>query len=385
MIDFSFSTVLTAVLVSNLLLVLITLCFRKTNLLLDIGYKLLAVLCAVILLRLLIPLELPITKTVPLPRILSNVLIVFRRPYTIGGIEFSIWSLFCMVWFVGILVNTVWFWQELQKQKKNICTQYTDITSHEVCASIIREFCTEKQAKRLRVLTSSKCLIPSITGLRRPVILLPETDAPLDINGQYALRHEIYHYVHHDLWLKALINLLVIVYWWNPFSHQLYRHISATMEMRVDDSILTGDPDTDYDYLGSILFYARRTDRSIRLSRQFIGYFGDIKSTLYKRIQLAKNQDHKPNYRMGAALSAFIIGVYILSYLFIGEIYYVRPEIEDSCIATSSSDFYIIINNNNTYDIYYNDIYLETADTLDYYPLCQNIYSSEEDYHEKNP
>ena len=76
MIHFSLSSVLMTVLVSNLLLVLISLLFRNEDVLAKIGFRLTAIFCIITLIRLVLPLELPFAKTVILPKVLSDVLFI---------------------------------------------------------------------------------------------------------------------------------------------------------------------------------------------------------------------------------------------------------------------------------------------------------------------
>lgn len=81
MIHFSFSSVLMTVLMSNVLLIAITFCFRNEKLLMNIGYKLMAVFCLVTLVRLLFPFELPVTVTLAFPRVISNAIAAVRHPW----------------------------------------------------------------------------------------------------------------------------------------------------------------------------------------------------------------------------------------------------------------------------------------------------------------
>ena len=36
------------------------------------------------------------------------------------------------------------------------------------------------------------------------------------VGNVYILKHELNHYIHHDLWFKAFGELISIIYWWNP-------------------------------------------------------------------------------------------------------------------------------------------------------------------------
>lgn len=64
MVHYSFSTILMTFIASNLIIVLITVCFRCEKILLSIGYKLAAVFLVLTVLRVLFPFELPFAKNV---------------------------------------------------------------------------------------------------------------------------------------------------------------------------------------------------------------------------------------------------------------------------------------------------------------------------------
>ena len=48
------------------------------------------------------------------------------------------------------------------------------------------------------------------------------------------LRHEISHVQHHDGLIKHIINLVVILYWWNPFVYIFRNQIHLLLEMCAD-------------------------------------------------------------------------------------------------------------------------------------------------------
>ena len=101
MIHFSFSSVMMTILVSNLLLVVISLLFRNEDILARIGFRLTAIFCIITLVRFLFPYELPFTRTIILPAVLSNMLFVLRHQHEIfPGFLLSVWNVFCVVWLV---------------------------------------------------------------------------------------------------------------------------------------------------------------------------------------------------------------------------------------------------------------------------------------------
>lgn len=387
MVNFSFSSVLITVFVSNLLLIAISLCFRNRNLLINIGYKLLSAFCIVTLVRFLVPLELPFTKTLAFPKAISTVTVAIVRSHgELFGIRLSVWTGFCAIWLSGILILTVRFIRQHMQLWNYARRAGKTLTKEEPYASLLAELCTEKQRKRIQIVEMTGVESPMLIGLRKPQILLPENADPHSQETLYALRHEICHYVHHDLWLKFAVNMIVIAYWWNPFSHMLNRQVDALLEMRVDNSIISKSAETAESYIESLLYYTQKGDDKLTTARQATVLFSGKRSTLSYRIHMMQRKKDNVNHLVNAAIFAMVIGVYVLSYLFIFEGTYTPPEIADAYMIPSHDNSYVIINEDGLYDIYMSDGFLlETTDTLLYFPNDMEIYTSKEEYDEKKP
>ena len=75
---------------------------------------------------------------------------------------------------------------------------------------------------------------PVLAGYRHPVIYLPRM--PLSKNNLIdILRHEYTHWKRHHLALKFLIQLIIILFWWNPCVYVLSRDLSHIIEMICDE------------------------------------------------------------------------------------------------------------------------------------------------------
>lgn len=387
MIDFSFSSVLMTVFMSNVLLIILSVCFLNDSLLVNIRYKLLAIFCTVTLLRFLFPFELPITQTIPLGNFqyISNFIQILRYPYIFSSeIRLSIWDVFCIIWILGILFFMIKFLLDCKDIKVQYMKDSQDITESELCASVLKEFCSEKQLKRVRVYKAPNVDGPMIIGLRNMAILLPPDTVSSEFHTVYALQHELFHFTHHDLWLKFAVNCLVIAYWWNPFGYFMNRQVDILLEMRVDAKMISGDKETAEGYLLSLKDHVSGRVRKSNCANQTIGLCIGGKSALNRRIKMMQCLDKRPNYPASIAMFILIVGIYILSYLFVFEGYYHSPEMEENCITLDAVSCYVIINENGLYDVYFgNGIFIETTDTLQYYPPNIMIYSSEEEYYEK--
>ena len=80
---------------------------------------------------------------------------------------------------------------------------------------------------------------PMLTGLLKPVILLP-TDAYADFQLHHILRHEYAHYRQRDLPAKLLVLAATAVHWFNPVIWLFSRTISLQCEMACDEQVLKG-------------------------------------------------------------------------------------------------------------------------------------------------
>lgn len=386
MFHFSFSSVLMTILMSNLMLIIIAMCFRSDSLMINIGYKLLAVFCIVTLIRLLFPLELPFTQTYALPSILSYIVVFFRHPFgTFLGIKLSLWTLFCVIWFVGAVVFLIRFAREHKTIRQFTGLIGEDVTGKEPYASILRELCSEKQLRRIRVVKMPGVRNPMIAGLRRPKILLPMKMDVSDEDTFYALKHEIYHYIHHDLWIKSAVKCLTIAYWWNPFTHWLNRQVDTLLEMRIDNAIMKKSPEEAFNYMLSIYRLLTGGDYSPEERDHPSSLCHAGGGSLNRRLRMIQHQGKKKNYLISIGVLLLIVSMYIGSYLVILEASVHGTNVRGYQFATSKDNVYAIQNEDDSYDIYIvNGYFLETTDTLELYPENITIYSSEEEYHEKN-
>lgn len=386
MITFSFSSVLMTVLASNLLLVLITLFFRNEKLLAKIGYRVMAVFCIVTLARLLFPCELPFTRTMILPALISEILSVLRHPYEIiPGLWISVTNVLCAAWFAGsifFLCNAVWKHMHLRRL---IRCNSKDVTSLEPYRSILGALGSEKECRRLRLLLSPLTGSPMIVGLLRPVILLPQNIDPADDDLLLAIRHEFYHYIHHDLWLKFFTDCFTMLYWWNPFCISLKRRVGTLLEIRVDASIVSDD-DTFTAYVASLLRFMRNSENHHNLLTQTTGLTFSNEDGLNQRIYMMQNRKARPSYIISVALLLLTFGMYIGSYLIVFEnssYMYLPEESENYTLPGDSNDnSYAVCNADGTYTVYlFDGRYTEVVDSLEFYPDIV-VYSSMEEYNE---
>src|SRR5215831_12518350 len=112
-----------------------------------------------------------------------------------------------------------------------------------------------------RVCDSALVSVPVTIGVLRPRILLPLgwqdwDDEKLDS----ILAHEMSHVARHDPWTQCISALHRAIFWFNPFSWWLNRHLADLAEQASDEAALSGGADRD------------------RYARTLLGFFETIRT-----------------------------------------------------------------------------------------------------------
>lgn len=366
---YSFSTVLMTILASNLLIILITFCFRKEKLMLSIGYKLLAVFLILTLIRFLFPFELPFTKSIYLPEFISIFIFYFRHPFFQSDyLWISLWSLFECVWVIGGLICLYRHIKAYMGTARYIAISGQDVTMKESVTTLLSGICGNRK-NPFRVIVITNLDSPKIFGILSPRILIPDY---IDLNSEefrFALQHESYHYYHHDLLIKEAINLLCILYWWNPACRLFKKQVGLILEMHVDDSLVNKDSAVGVAYMNSlihILESASGKHNSIHPSMT-VSMFSSKEEELTQRFQMLCHRDNKTRFPMFMLL-LMIVSIYLCSYGIILESNYGAQIENDDTLFTPSTGFHAVLKKDGTYDLYLNDIFTENLENLDYYP-----------------
>ncbi len=374
--NYSFSTVLMTVLTSNLLIIIMVLCFRSKNLMLSIGYKLLALFLAFTFLRFLFPVEMPFTRSIPLPEFFSRIIAHMRHVFfSFGQIEVSVWFLFECVWICGIVFMLIKQVFSYYKLRRYVVRYGTDVTEKEPYYSFLREVCDSRKS-RIRVALVPNLQVPCQTGIIRPYILLPaHMELPED-ELYHIFRHEFSHFLHHDFLFKQGISFLCALYWWNPLCRILMNKLDIILEMRVDKNLIKDDRISRSTYTAALMHVADIfVENQFKLRTPFymiapraVGDLRDLESRLH--FIYGKREQNIP---MLVALLGMAGILFAGSYCFIFEAYYT---IEDSIIVEDSTlemeeyyqeDMYAILLDDGTYDIYFSGTLIEHVDTMAHY------------------
>ena len=135
---------------------------------------------------------------------------------------------------------------------------------------------------------NAKVTTPLLTGLLRPRIYLP-SDRYTWKELELLLSHELSHYRHHDLWYKLILQMVCIVYWFNPLLHWMRREADQDLEFLCDERIMKDgahDERMQYNYLLAQTAVQRRNFYG--LSTGFNGSLADLKKRMVNIMRAGK-------------------------------------------------------------------------------------------------
>lgn len=379
---FDFSTIYTAIITSNILLILIALIVSNEKILINAGYKLITIFLGLTAVRFLLPIQVPFVTTVPLPQGISNFFVPLFTPlYTIAEVKITPILLITLVWIIGILVQGYRYYKANLIIYTRIFTTGRNVSKDARYVRIMEELYKDK-AKLFSIFQIPNLETPLIFGFFKPYILIPEQFDCTDEELAYILKHEVSHYLHHDLLVKCLTRLLTILYWWNPFGYLLYHQVNLVLEMRIDDSLTLETDKETAEYLNCLLHLAEYQDSIFcNPMSNTIAFTPGDENVLTKRFKMLLQRRQKKNWVLNLVLICMVIGIYLFSYLLIFEINVKPYWLDEEVININNLDSYIIDNSNGTYDVYLAGHKIETTDSLEYYSNDIPVYTREEYEH----
>ena len=225
-IQFSEYTIFITLLVSSLLILLLHLLLMNHK-----GYKyfrtdFIFIFVLVTVLRLCFPFEYFFTIIIPLPSIMNPV----REALHTSIFNIPAWGWLLIIDIVGIIIQTARFIYRIHRL--NIV--YRMIVKNAKITSV-GEYLQDHDHCDIPVYRTALFPSPMVIGFKK-AIFLPETefDHKELVN---ILEHELTHLRNKDIYIKNLINLLTIIYWWFPPIYVLQRQIDLFLEIRVDNKV----------------------------------------------------------------------------------------------------------------------------------------------------
>ena len=351
-----------AILTSNLFIIFLVLIFRNRKVMFRLGLPLLVGFVILICVRMIFPVELlSISHNVYLPDLLATIVGETRRVRFLHD-TVSWWNIFEIVWGCGILYSL------LQYIKRNYdCQKY--IRKHAVILSDtsipmqaftqIKSEATKKGVQKISLLALPPLKSPVIYGLRRPCILIPDALKLSETEWRYVLLHEVNHYLHKDLYIKFLLHIICMIYWWNPFCRFLKNDTDTILEMRIDQT-LTDTPAHKVEYLSCLLKTASYQIENPLPVPDFSINFCD--SVIVQRFDsITKNNKRQDSYTFKITFLFFALFLYLGSYFITFESNYFPADLfTDDIIIPTEDNCFVIECPDGQYDFYLYGEYIET-------------------------
>ena len=347
-------SLLMSVLWSSLIILVAHLLRRKAFFLRRVGAPVLVVFYLLSVGRMVLPVEFPFSREVPLRSWFSTaVQAVCIEEHQLGDFGWTWAQAACLCWAAVGIILLLWFsfryWRAVRRMTQSLAR---DPLAEEILQSIRKE---SKRSLKVQVFRTERASTPMGVGIFRRKIILPCGEIPAQ-ELEYILRHEYTHFLHGDLWVKLLTQVYCCLFWWNPLVYLLRRDLPQILEIRCDMAV-TKDYTVSQkaEYLQTIVNSLKRMGKERDTSRQFLVSARLLASedslSLVERFRLISG-GQEPRRLMTASLVTGALCLLFVSYLFIFQSAYDPPE--DDLVA---DDFFLILNSDfdNAYLLRHDD------------------------------
>ncbi len=153
-----------------------------------------------------------------------------------AGMVVTLPQVLCGVWLVGVVMLAVWQAIAYRYEKKKLLKNALLLPEMLVMEALRAELGVRCAVP---VLQSTALTTPLVLGLVRPRLLLPAR--PFDETElEMVLRHELTHIRRGDIAYKLVMNLAVLVHWYNPLVWLARRLAAQDIELACDETVLAG-------------------------------------------------------------------------------------------------------------------------------------------------
>lgn len=227
---------------------------------------------------------------------------------------------------------------------------------------------------------------PAITGLKKPILILPDIRRLTEQELKYVCAHEIMHYTKHDLWLLLLTDIVCCIHWWNPLVYLMRRRFSLIMEISNDQDVLAAlrSPE-QIEYAELILKTVKLSMLSASPDTTALLSFADKDhSDLQTRIKyiFSKPPGTPPSGWVQFCKTALLCVILLFSFFFVTEASFPVTDEELGCVSITPENAYFI-KIENRLDLYVDGDFLVSVDTIP--DTLENIpvYDTKENLYEE--
>ena len=342
----SLSSVISLVFWGNFIIIILYIPSRNPKIFNRMNHQFMIWLLIIAFLRFLFPGEIRHSISIRFSETYSKITqFIYNDPFSIADHSFYIYEFLFFLWFFVafiLLLRIIW-------KYRRFCN-FTQKLIHSTDTALIDTSDYFILPASVNVYKNPSVPAPFITGIRKPVIILPELELSQK-QISFILQHELQHYRYKDLLLKLCMEFFYILYWWNPFMRLLKGQMLLLLEIRADAEVYDKlDENQKIEYLECLKkLYSYQTRNSVFES----GFSGaSKKAQILRRVQyLIGERTSKPPVIIASIFSLLLLCSVVLIF---------EPESEISPEQAGDSfelpeDSYIIKTKENTYALYFSD------------------------------
>lgn len=288
--------------------------------------RMITVLWDIVLLRGLIPYQIPLGKLPVVENVISN---FYHVPETVGILNFSaktgeamsggeviignnlvlysepFSNVIKLLWGAGTVCVCLYFFKMYIKELKML---RKSIPVHNTAAE--RMLHSVKLHRKVRFFENPLLAAPVTYGMLRPKIVLPSDCSGIsraDMRNMVA--HECVHIQKYDVTKRYLATVVLCLYWYNPFVWAMYCCFREDQEVACDEGVLRGmNQERASGYIYTMIKMAAEGGRSLT----FTGFWGGNERR--NRILSAMNQKKmKKGYRLLTAPVVVLLLLFFVS------------------------------------------------------------------------
>lgn len=353
------SSVITMCFLNSLLILLLCLLLKRDIVLSKVGPKCMIILLLVILIRMFLPFEFSYAYSIrvedwlsPFRRLLLHLLLT--EPF-----ELTVWQLLVFLWAAGIVLQVVYKLYTYRKVNRLMF-----LLPKEKWDS----FCEKHQinpgdfnfGREITVVCSEQFQSPCLVGWKRCYLVLPAVEYEKE-QLYYIILHEMMHAKNRDIGWKILMDLLCVIFWWNPVFWYLRKELFQLLEMRNDIRIIEKLSEKE-----KVSYMECLKDTAVQIVKKDIASSvafsrSDLKA-LKRRLKLIAG--YKSFGRGQQVFLSVLVGIVLfLMSMVVFEPYSIKQVVGEGFPITSDNTY--LIKNGNKYDVYVNDEHIMTTDDLD--------------------
>lgn len=205
------------------------------------GKRIFFIVSAIILLRMVIPVNFSFTYTFYSETILPPIFsfLYCELPNTSIQLQYLLYS----VWFIGASIQLSRF--SIKKTRFFKIMKEFSVSKNSSYGYLyeIAEIYTEKP---ITIAIIPFTVSPGITGYFKPILFLSDVHAFSAQELKYIFAHELYHYKKNDLWLLLIMDIVCCIHWWNPLVYIMKKWFCLSMEISNDQMIMKEKDKKEY-------------------------------------------------------------------------------------------------------------------------------------------